>query len=252
VSNPWCNVVIDHRPGVGQIAIEHSKAFGTGTSKVRDLLLTFFRVSLKPYGLDIQINAKTRTAGFWDTVEWQCRERHDTVKRVVLDFPNPKNAEPLDAPDEMKERLNVLAGYLCAFGAVRGSLHIDAEKNGTLSVDKKNEDLARMMVLCGNNGYNIAVHFSKMGVYRYGERTMAMIQMDEKTLTDFADGQEMIADGEEGTFALIRWLDDIREQTKNYDNAKPTPKKRKRTREEKISDASALSHPVCAVQDGRA
>lgn len=231
VSNPWCIIVIDNRPGVAQIAIEHSASFDGDPGKPRTLLWELFHRELSEYGLNLEINAKMRTEGFWDTVEWQCRTRHDTVRQVVLEFPNPRTTGPIDAAGETRERLELLADYLCAFGAVRGSLRIDADKHGTLSVDKKSEDLAQMVALCGNNGYTIAVHFREMGVYRYGDHVMAMNKMQESLLADFESGQKTISPGNAaGSYALIQWLDDIREQTKNYDDAKPTPKSRKKNR----------------------
>lgn len=235
VSNPWCNIVIDNRAGVAQIAIEHSKSFDGDPGKVRALLWELFHNQLSEYGLDIEINAKMRTEGFWDTVEWQCRTRQDTVSRVVLDFPNPRTTGPIDASEEMRARLEVLADYLCAFGAVKGSLHVDADKHGTLSVDKECEDLTRLVALCGNNGYNIAVHFRGMGVFRFGDRVMAMNKMQDSFVADFENGQKVIGgDGATGTYALIQWLDSVREETKNYDYAKPTPKRRKKSCREAI------------------
>lgn len=79
-----------------------------------------------------------------------------------------------------------------ATGAARSSFKVDAEKEGTLTLDRTKEDLAQMVALCCNNGYHISVHFEQFGVYRNGDVIRALYNIDKGLLDDFINGQSVL------------------------------------------------------------
>lgn len=115
-----------------------------------------------------------------------------------------------------------------ATGAARSSFKVDADKEGTLTLDRTKEDLAQMVALCCNNGYHISVHFEQFGVYRNGDVIRALYNIDKGLLDDFINGQSVLGDREGTCFGLINKLDYIREQTKEYENITPVKEGRKR------------------------
>lgn len=159
------------------------------------------------------------------------RKKDERVKRVVFEFPDPDRSEPVDAPPSMIEHLRFLRSLSSAMGAARSSYKMEATRKGTLTLERTREDLAQMVSLCCNNGYQISVYFHRMGVFRYGERVRALFDIDEDTLTDFINGQYAMGNNSEGTltYALIETLDNIREQTKEYNDETQTDERRKRT-----------------------
>ncbi len=227
-TNPWCNVVIDNREGICQIAIEKSGAFDGHPDTVKDLLQETFGRQLAEYGICIDIEAKVRTAEFWDFVNEQCNDQHDTISRILLEFPNPRNVWPIDAPKQAYRKLEIMSSLICAVGAVKGSLRLDADKEKTLLLDRQHQDLAEIVSLCCSNGYSIAVYFRDLGIYRYHDEVRAVYKMEDRVIDDFVNGTMVTKDGTtEGTFELIQWLDKIREIIKDYKDARPASKKRK-------------------------
>lgn len=229
-SNPFCHVIIDNRPGIGQIAIEHTKAFDNRTDKVSAILQESLHALLADVGLNIEIHAKMRTRDFWETVEEQVYRKGDRVRRVVFDFADPDQATPIDAPPSAIEALRFLHAVSADMGAARSQYKLDATREGTLRLDRTREDLAQMVTLCCNNGYQISVHFHHMGVYRYGKQSRAVYELDEEVLEGFVGGQQTLTDTpqQEPGFALLDWLDNVREQTKTYNHETQTEGKRKR------------------------
>ena len=240
-SNPWSNVIIDNRQGVCQLAIEQSGAFGSDTNKVRDLLSETFNQHLSKYGMHIEIMIKMRTAKFWDVINEQCCKNKDRINRVVFDFPNPKETKPIDTSEKMIDRLEFYSSLISSMGAAKSSMIFDAQKNLSINLDQTREDIAQMVTLCCNNGYGISVHFSQMGVYRCDDRIRAIYQMSDNVVENFINGQTVMEEGKIGnSFALIQWLDNIREITKDCENAKPTPKRRKKSGKNTMQNKSAV------------
>ena len=185
---------------------------------------------LADVGLSIEIHAKMRARDFWETVEEQVYRKGDRVRRVVFDFADPDQATPIDAPPSAIEALRFLRAVSADMGAARSQYKLDATREGTLRLDRTREDLAQMVTLCCNNGYQISVHFHHMGVYRYGKQSRAVYELDEEVLEGFVGGQQTLTDTpqQEPGFALLDWLDNVREQTKTYNHETQTEGKRKR------------------------
>lgn len=229
-SNPYCHVLIDNRPGVGQMAIEQSGAFDGEPDKVRDILQESLHAQLADVGLTIEIRAKMLVMDFWETVEYRMRRKDECITRVVFEFSDPQKSGPIDAPAPMIELLKYLNNLSRLMGAAKSQYQLDATSQGTLKLDRTQEDLAQMVGLCCNNGYQIVVHFKHGKAFRNGDWQLATFDIEEEPLNHFVNGQCVIgssADGEP-TYALVSWLDDVREYTKDYNDATQIERKRKR------------------------
>lgn len=223
-THPFCHVIIDNRQGMWQIAIEHTSAFDNNPDKVRDILKESLHAALHEYGISVDISAKAKMTKFWEVVDWRMRKHNDPVKQIVIDLPNPERVKNIDASKLELEKLKAVSNVVCALGAAKGTLKVDAEAEGTILMEHMKEDFVQMANLCGRNGYDITVHFEKMGVYRCGDLVKALYNLEEKLIEDFVSGQMAMS---ENQYALIDELDNIYALTKEYNDAIPIKKRRK-------------------------
>lgn len=230
VYHPGCYVIIDNRPGVTQIAIERSTSFDSKTDTVRDLLVESLNKIMDPYQLTIDIRSKMREGEFWEVVDEQCKQFKDRIRKVIFDFPNPKNIGPLDAPDEDLMRLEFLYSVLRDVNGSKGTLKVEPDKDKVLILERSKQDFARLVRLCSRNGYDLSVHFKQYGVYRYGKEVKALDQMKDDVMNEFINGQYVMGKLHEGTWELIVWLDIIRQRTENYKDEETTKPTRKKSR----------------------
>lgn len=228
-TRPFCHVIIDNRPGKWQIAIEHTKAFDNKPDKVRDILKESLHAALADYGIGVDISAKAKMTKFWEVVDWRITKHSDSVKQIVIDLPNPDKVKNIDASKMELEKLKAVTNIVCALGGAKGTLKVDSDAEGTIRMEQMKEDFVQMANLCGRNGYDITVHFEKMGVYRCGELVKALYNLEEKLIEDFVCGQMAVSDNQ---YALIDELDSIYGLTKDYNDALPVKKRRKGNNQE--------------------
>ncbi|MBR0047211.1 MAG: hypothetical protein IJP75_10120 [Bacteroidaceae bacterium] len=228
-AQPGCYVLVYNRADVGLIAIERSAAFDSKPDKVRDILQESFNSTLEhDYGIHLELKAKMNAEDFWDAVGKQT-EFGDTVRKVVFDFPDSEKVKSVDDPDDVQKRLEMMHYLAKAFRAKKAGMHFEASKDGTLHLDRTQEDMAQMVNLCCDNGYNIAVHFRMYGVYRHGQETKAMVTLGDEMLKEFISGQTSFGTKtDRGDFSIMQWLESVRHITETYNDEEPTKKKRKR------------------------
>ena len=115
-SNPFCNVLIDNRKGVGLIAIEKSTAWGSNPDLLRDMLLdNFNRILAERFDLEMRIEARMNPTDIWDFVRDRIYEHDDYVRKVSFTFQNPKKINKTNAM-EVKRRTRTWPRW-CAFVA---------------------------------------------------------------------------------------------------------------------------------------
>lgn len=223
-SNPYCHVVIDNRHY--QMAIEKTGAFDGSPNRVRDILVHALRNALCPFGFDVDIRRKMKAQDFWTTIREQTITHKDTVSKVEFEF------APAAAPvDDASERMRILMSIAQGMGGAKASFQVDASENGTLKIDEVSEDMVNMVSLCSNNAYNINVHFRNMGVYRCGDEIAACFRLGDDVVNDFVAGQRIIGANGEPTFALLDWLEDVRQSTQRYDYETQAQPGRRRRRQ---------------------
>ena len=218
-SFPFCHVIIDNRDGVCQMAIEQAKAFKSDTDKVRDILQESIQRELTELGIKFEIRPKMKVKKFWEMVEEQRTVKKDVIRKVEFEFPHPDKVKGMDASSNMSDRLKILTSIAESMGATKGKVMYENLSEVGLQMERTSEDLAQMVSLCCNNAYNIAVHFKKMGIYRYGDLVRAVYPIEAKMLADFTGGQATIGDNAEApSYALCDKMEDIRNLTKDYND----------------------------------
>ncbi len=226
--HPGCRIIIDNRIGVAQIAIERSQSFDDKTDAVRTMLEEALCKLFDEYQLTVEIRAKKRESTFWDAVDEQCITYKDTIKQVVYEFPDPDEVGPVDASQMMYDKLAILQSLSASMNAAKGKFQAFSDKNKTIKLERTCEDIAHMVEMCCHNGYNISVHFKHYGLYRFGKEIKALSQLKDEDINEFITGQTIMGKAPDGEWALIHWLDDVRQMTDSYQDEEPIEKKRKR------------------------
>lgn len=230
-SNPFCNVLIDNRPGYCLIAIEKSTAWGSNPDVLRDMLLdNFNRMLADKFDLEMRIEARMNPTDIWQFVHDRIYEHNDYVRRVTFSFQNPKkiNSQKKDK-DEGKNQMEVKSARLRAMlrtveiaDALKGFFSMEFDQNTTNKFSQTNRDMAEMVALCSENGYDINIVFNDYKVYRINDYVRAYYPMESDVLNDFRSGSRTI----DGKTELEGWFDLVDEQTKGYVNESEVPKRR--------------------------
>ena len=206
--HPGCYVVIDNRPGIAQIAIEKARAFDYDTDLIMRLLKRALDRALGDIGLSIDIQPKYRPVDFWDTVEEISKKRKDRVKQIVFRFSTENTIGPLEASEAEMMKMSFLTSLLTAFDGAEGVFGIKSKENKSLTLDRTRQDAAFVIDMCSRNGYEIAVHFQKSGVFRTDKEVQLMRTLDDAFILSFTRGE---MDMFNGCGHLGVWLDDIHE-----------------------------------------
>lgn len=230
IYHPGCYVAIDNRPGRMQLIIERTSSFDNKPDNVRDLLEVTFNRMLEKYQLKMEIRARQHEGEFWEMVDEQCNQHNDYIKKVSFEFPNPKTVQTVDAPIELTRKLSVLHAFTQALNAAKGTLHMEADKNEALKLDKTKKDIAQMVQLCCMNGYNIAVRFKRYGLYKFQDKIKAFGNVKEEVMAEFISGQTRLGKSIEGEFELVQLFEKFHESRDLYTDEEPTPQTRKSNR----------------------
>ena len=229
---PACFVIFDNRDDVANIAIERSPSFDNDPDKVCVLLQEAINNKLKDYRLEISIRPKLREAGVWEVVENQTKTYDDRITKVVFNFAVPDKVKGIDAPKDLRKNLQALSSLCKAFDAVKASYKVEADKNGTLKMDRTQKDMAQMVQLCATNAYDLSIHFRYYGVYRFGADERAFSSLNDAFVNEFINGVTTYDNQGNTTFNLCLWLNDVRRVIEGYKDGKPVSKKRKKRRKE--------------------
>ena len=222
-SNPWCYVIIDNRPGRCMMAIQKSSSFEGETDKVRDLLQSTFSAQLDDIGISVEINAKLNKEILWDVIHDRCVVHKDTISKVVLDMDKKKLKESKTLKGE-KEIVDYAAKTLAiaeSINAMDAMIQFGGQNSDLrLGRTAKQDTAIELLVdLCCDNGFDVVVTFRKFGEYHLRKDNKSMITLKDTELEDFITGQMVAKDeGEDLTFALIQWLEIVREKTKDFEN----------------------------------
>lgn len=222
-SNPYCNVLIDNRPGVCLIAIEKSSAWGSNPDLLRDMLLNNFnRLLSDNFDLEMRIEARMNPTDIWDFVHERLYEHDDYIRKVSFVFQNPKKINKTKAMDVKSTRLKSMLKTVEISDALKGFFTMEFDKNTNSKISQENKDMAEMVRLCSENGYDINITFKEFKTYRINDYVKAYYPMTLDVLQGFSIGSRTINDKTE----LEEWFDLVEEQTKDYVNESEAPKRR--------------------------
>ena len=110
--------------------------------------------------------------------------------------------------------------------ALKGFFTMEFDRETSKNVSEKNRDMAEMVRLCGENGYDISISFKEFKTYRINDYVRAYYPMEFKVLQGFSTGILTI----ENKTELESWFDMVDEQTKDYVNESEVPKRRYKAR----------------------
>ena len=226
-SNPYCNVLIDNRPGCCLIAIEKSTAWGSKPDILRDMLLeNLNRILADRFDLEMRIEARMNPTDIWDFVHDRLYEHDDYIRKVSFVFLNPKKINKTNAAEVKSARLKAMLKTVEISDALKGFFMMEFDKNSNDKISQHNKDMAEMVRLCGENGYDICITFKEYKTYRINDYVRAYYPMNFDVLQRFSIGLPTL----DGKTELEDWFDMVEEQTRGYVNESEVPKRRNKAR----------------------
>lgn len=226
-SNPYCYVLIDNRPGRCIMAIEKSSAWGSRPDIVRDMLLENFNLRLRDkYDLEMRIEARMNPTDIWDFVHDRIYEHDDFIRKVSFEFQNPKKINKTTAMEVKSTRLKAMLKTVEISDALKGFFMMEFDKKTNSKISKENKDMAEMVRLCAENGYDICISFKEYKTYRINDYVRAFYPMTHDVLQDFGSGRLTF----EGITELEDWFNIVEEETKGYVNESEVPKRKNKAR----------------------
>ena len=195
------------------------------------LLDNFNRILADKFDLEMRIEARMNPTDIWQFVHDRIYEHQDYVRRVSFSFQNPKKIN--DQKKEMQQKMDIKSARLKAMvktveiaDALKGFFAMDFDERTTNKFSQKNKDMAEMVALCSQNGYDISIVFKDYKVYRINDYVRAYYPIEPEVLNDFRSGSRTI----DGKTELEGWFDLVEEQTKGYVNESEIPKRRNKAR----------------------
>lgn len=226
-SNPYCVVLIDNRPGVCLMAIEKSSAWGNNPDSLRDIILdNFNRILAEKFDLEMRIEARMNPTDIWDFMHERLYEHHDYIKKVTFTFQNPKKINKTNAMDVKSARLKSMLRTVEISDALKGFFTMEFDKYTNGKISQKNKDMAEMVRLCGENGYDIYITFKEFKTYRINDYVKTYYPLALEKLIGFRTNVLTT----NGKTDLEEWFDLIDQQTKGYVNESEVPKRRNKAR----------------------
>lgn len=222
-SNPYCNVLIDNRPGHCLMAIEKSSAWNSNPDKLRDMLLeNFNRILGDKFDLEMRIEARMNPTDIWDFMRERIYEHEDYIKNITFAFLNPKKVNKTDAMEIKSSRLKAIVKTVQISKALKGLFTMEFDQSSKDEISQKNKDLAEMVRLCAENGYDISIKFKEYKTYRINDYVKAYYPMQIDVIQQFRTGITML----NGKSELEEWFDIVEKQTKEYANESEIPRRR--------------------------
>ena len=226
-SNPYCNILIDNRPGVCLIAIEKSSAWGNNPDQLRDLLLENLNPQLADkFDLEMRIEARMNPKDIWEFVYDRLFEHDDYIRKVAFTFQNPKKINKTNAMEVKSARLKAMLKTVEISDALKGFFTMEFDRNTNSKISQDNKDMAEMVRLCGENGYDISITFKEYKTYRINDYVRAYFTITDDVLQGFRIGSLTL----DGITQLEDWFNIVQEQTKGYVNESEVPKRRNKAR----------------------
>ena len=226
-SNPYCHILIDNRPGIGLMAIEKSTSWGSRPDLLRDIILeNFNRMLADLFDLEMRIEARMNPTDIWEFVHDRLFEHNDYIRKVSFTFQNPKKINKSNAMKVKSMRLKAILKTIQISDALKGFFTMEFDKNTNSKISQENKDIAEMVRLCGENGYDICITFKEYKTYRINDYVRAYYPITSDVLQGFSIGTRTF----DGKTELEEWFDKIEEETKNYLNESEVPKRRNKSR----------------------
>lgn len=230
---PFSYIIIDNRPGIGQMAIQMKSDAWSDPDIIARLLEDNLNRILKDQGtgLEIEIRYKYLPTEFFKFLKQRKKDDGVFVKHIYFEFTNPEFETPIETAVDTSGHLRQLMNMISQLGGAKAKLKIDAPKKKEL-IERKLKDIKQMVSLVATNGYRLKVEFNDKSKYTCDELMLHDDIMTENILSDFRDGfKHTFFD-----FELFQWLDEMRKKEKDCDyHEKPIRPKPARKDKEMVS-----------------
>ena len=231
---PYSYVIIDNRPGIGQLAVQMKTDAWSDPNTVAKLLEDNFNRILKDQGtgLEMEIRYKYLPSEFFDYLKQRKKRDNVFVKHIYFEFTNPKFETPIDTAVDTTGHIRQLMNMLSELGGAKAKLQVDAPKKNEL-IRRKVKDIKQMVSLVATNGYSLKVVFNDNTSYTCNEFILHDDEMKENVLADYRDGQKHNF----FEFELFHWLDEMLKKEKDcdYQDEQPIRFKPARKNKQKVS-----------------
>lgn len=231
---PYSYIVIDNRPGIGQMAIQMKTDAWSDPDTVAKLLEDNLNRILKDQstGLEIEIRYKYLPTEFFKFVKQRKKDDGVTVKHIYFELTNPEFETPIETAVDTTGHIRQLMNMLSQLGGAKAKLQIDAPKKNEL-IKRKLKDIKQMVSLVATNGYSLKVEFNDNSSYTCNQLMLHDDDMKETILSDFRDGQKHNF----FEFELFHWLDEMLKKEKDcdYQDEQPIRFKPARKNKQKVS-----------------
>ena len=231
---PYSYIIVDNRPGIGQLAIQMKTDAWSDPDTIARLLEDNFNRILKDQGtgLEMEIRYKYLPTEFFKYLKQRKKEDNVFVKHIYFEFTNPKFETPIDTAVDTTGHIRQLMNMLSELGGAKAKLQVDAPKNSEL-IRRKLKDIKQMVSLVATNGYRLKVEFNDKSTYTCNELMLHDDEMKENVMTDYRDGQKHNF----FEFELFHWLDEMLKKEKdcNYNDEQPIRFKPARKNKQKVS-----------------
>lgn len=213
-SFPYSYIIIDNRPGIGQLAIQKKTDAWSDPDVIARLLQDNLNRILKDQGMGLQIEIRHKylPSAFFEYLKKR-RKEGAFVKHITFEFTNPQFETPIDTAVDTTGHIRQLMLMLTQLGGAKARLRVDAPERKEL-IKRKLKDIKQMVSLVATNGYKLNVEFSDKEKYECDEKIMHDDEMEENTLSNFRDGLR----DNFFEFELFKWLDKMlkKEKEDNY------------------------------------
>ena len=170
----------------------------------------------------MRIEARMNPTDIWKFVHERLFEHDDYIRKVSFVFQNPKKINKTNAMEVKSARLKAMLKTVEISDALKGFFMMEFDKNTNRMISQENKDMAEMVRLCGENGYDICITFKEYKTYRINDYVRAYYPMNLDTLQQFIAGSQNL----DGKTDLEDWFDKVEEETKGYVNESEVPKRR--------------------------
>ena len=211
---PYSYIIIDNRPGIGQLAIQMKTEAWSDPDTVAKLIEENLNRILKDHGmgLEIEIRYKYLPTEFFKFVKQRRKDEGVIVKRIFFEFTNPEFETPIETAVDTTGHLRQLMNMLSELGGAKAKLQVEAPKKKEL-IKRKLKDIKQMVSLVSTNGYRLKVEFNDKSKYTCDELMLHDDEMKETVLSDFHNGQKHNF----FEFELFHWLDEMLKKEKDSD-----------------------------------
>lgn len=227
--HPFCNVIIDNRPGRQYIAIEHA---AMDVDKTAHIIEAHFQKELNKAGLSFKIVSLYTKLEFFEAIKFIKNTLGVNASKLTFEFD-----KHLEEKKELSSRfLHALNEWIGRF-ADSGQVSANITDDERLEDEIIREDLRLISELCYSNPkYHLSVMFKNFGIYRYGHDIYAQFGLTEDVLDLFVNPPEnkpkqLYAFEEEEKkpiTSLDKWLDDIKKLFEKHEEISLFDKKRSR------------------------